>query len=91
MNTISVKGQSFIDDKGRERIFNGVNFVDKHCLPDGDGAIRFQTALNEETAAAIAAKGMNIVRLGVTWAAIEPEQGVYNTVYLDGVKETLRQ
>ena len=90
MNTISVKGQSFIDDKGRERIFNGVNFVDKHCLPDGDGAIRFQTALNEETAAAIAAKGMNIVRLGVTWAAIEPEQGVYNTVYLDGVKEALR-
>ena len=66
MNTISVKGQSFIDDKGRERIFNGINFVDKNCQPDGDGVIRFQTALNEETVKAIAAKGMNIVRLGMT-------------------------
>ncbi len=90
MHTISVKGQSFIDDKGRERIFNGVNFVDKHCLPDEDGVIRYQTALNEETVKAIAAKGMNIVRLGTTWAAIEPEQGVYNTAVLDGLKETLR-
>ena len=89
MNSISVKGQRFLDDKGRQRIFNGLNFVDKHCLPDEDGVIRYRTALNEETAAAIAARGMNIVRLGVTWAAIEPEQGKYNTVYLDGVKETL--
>ena len=39
MNSISVKGQSFIDDKGRQRIFNGVNFVDKNCLPDEDGVI----------------------------------------------------
>ena len=90
MNSISVKGQRFLDDKGRQRIFNGLNFVDKHCLPDEDGVIRYRTALNEETLAAIAARGMNIVRLGVTWAAIEPEQGKYNTVYLDGVKETLR-
>ena len=90
MNTISVRGRSFIDDKGRERIFNGLNFVDKHCLPDEDGVIRYHTDLTEETLAALAAKGVNIIRLGVTWAAIEPEQGRYNTVYLDGVREALR-
>ena len=90
MNTISVKGQSFIDDKGRQRIFNGINFVDKNCLPDEDGVIRYHTALHEETVSAIAAKGVNIVRLGMTWAGIEPEQGRYNTAYLDGVKEALR-
>ena len=90
MHTISVNGRNFIDDKGRERVFNGINFVDKHCLPDEDGVIHFQTALNDETLAAIAARGMNIVRLGVTWAAIEPERGVYNTAYLDDVKNVLR-
>ena len=89
MNTISVRDRSFIDEKGRERIFNGINFVDKHCLPDDDGVIRFQTALNDETLSAVAARGVNIVRLGVTWAAIEPVRGAYNTVYLDGVKQTL--
>ena len=66
MNTISVNGQSFIDDKGRERIFNGLNFVDKHCLPDEDGVIRYHTDLTEETLSAVAARGVNIVRLGVS-------------------------
>lgn len=90
MNTISVKGTRFIDNNGRERIFNGLNFVYKGCLPDEDGVIRYKTPLTDELLSALTSRGMNVIRLGVTWAGIEPEPGKYNTVYLDGVKAALK-
>ncbi|HEY5928146.1 MAG TPA: cellulase family glycosylhydrolase [Kofleriaceae bacterium] len=34
--------------------------------------------------------GMNSLRFVMTWAAIEPERGVYNDTYLDGVAERMR-
>ena len=33
--------------------------------------------------------GMNAVRLLTTWAAVEPEQGVYDEAYLDALAERL--
>lgn len=89
MNKISAKGKSFVDESGRERIFNGVNFVYKGCKVSDDGKVHYHTELNEETAAALAKRGMNIVRLGVTWAGTEPEMCRYNDVYLSEVKETV--
>ena len=90
MNTISVAGKRLIDDNGRERIFNGINFVYKGVDKDEDGVIRYKTDLNEDVIKALRAKGMNIIRLGLTWAGIEPEPGKYNTEYLDGYKEILK-
>ncbi len=90
MNTISVAGKRLIDDNGRERIFNGINFVYKGVEKDEDGVIRYKTDLTEDVLKALRAKGMNIIRLGLTWAGIEPEPGQYNTEYLDGYKEILK-
>ena len=90
MNTISVAGKRLIDDNGRERIFNGINFVYKYLDKDEDGVIRYKSDLNEDVLKALKAKGMNIIRLGLTWAGIEPEMGKYNTEYLDGYKEILK-
>ena len=42
-----------------------------------------------ELIAELARNGINIIRLGVTWEGIEPKMDEYNTVYLDGVKNTL--
>ncbi|MBQ6420478.1 MAG: cellulase family glycosylhydrolase [Clostridia bacterium] len=90
MEKIFVRGPRFLDEKGRERIFNGVNFVYKGCRPGEDGVIHYQTDLNGELLDRLVARGINLLRLGVTWAGIEPECGKYNTVYLDEVKEVLR-
>lgn len=91
MNTISVRGTGFVDELGRERVFNGLNFVYKGCLPDEDGVIRYKMdVITDELLSALTAKGINIIRLGLTWAGVEPEQGQYNTAYLDGVKEALK-
>ncbi len=90
MNTISVAGKRLIDDNGRERIFNGINFVYKGIEKDEDGVIRYKTDLTEDVIKVLRKKGMNIIRLGLTWAGIEPEPGKYNTEYLDGYKEILK-
>ncbi len=90
MNKIYANGKSFTDDSGRERIFNGLNFVYKGYTADDDGVVRYKTELDETTAAAMAKRGMNIVRLGVTWAGVEPEMCRYNEEYLAKVKETVK-
>lgn len=90
MNTISVSGKRLIDEYGRERIFNGINFVYKEVERDSDGVIRYKTDITEEKLIALKKKGINLIRLGLTWAGIEPEQGKYNTEYLDGYKAVLK-
>ncbi|MBQ7687868.1 MAG: hypothetical protein IJT27_01490, partial [Clostridia bacterium] len=78
MQKIGVCGTCFADEKGRQRIFNGYNVVYKGCEADADGVVRYRTELNEEAVAGFAKQGMNIVRLGVTWAGIEPDMTFYN-------------
>ncbi len=90
MNTISVSGKRLVDEFGRERIFNGLNFVYKDVIADDDGVIRYKTDITEGLLIALKAKGMNIIRLGLTWAGIEPEMEKYNTEYLDGFKKVLK-
>lgn len=90
MNTISVSGKRLVDEYGRERIFNGLNFVYKEVTADEDGVIRYHTDVTEKLLVALKAKGINIIRLGLTWAGIEPEMGEYNLQYLDGYKEVLK-
>lgn len=90
MNTISVSGKRLVDEFGRERIFNGLNFVYKDVIADDDGVIRYKTDITEDLLIALKKKGINIIRLGLTWAGIEPEMGKYNTEYLDGCKKVLK-
>lgn len=90
MNTISVSGKRLVDEFGRERIFNGLNFVYKGVEKDSDGVIRYKSDITEELLIALKNKGMNIIRLGLTWAGIEPTMGEYNTEYLDGFKKILK-
>lgn len=90
MNKISADGKRFVDETGRERIFSGLNFVYKGCEADDGGVIRYKTELDEKTAAEMTRRGMNIVRLGVTWAGVEPQMCRYNEIYLAGVKETVK-
>lgn len=90
MNTISVSGKRLVDEFGRERIFNGINFVYKGVEEDADGVVRYKTYITPEILEALKAKGINIIRLGLTWAGIEPTMGEYNNEYLDGFKKILK-
>jgi len=91
MNTIYTCGKSFVDDKGRQRIFSGVNYVYKGVAADENGVIHYKNDLTDEVLRSLAKKGVNILRLGFTWAGIEPEMTRYNTVYLDEIKDVIKR
>ncbi len=90
MERIAVKGTAFTDTQGRERIFNGVNFCDKGRYDEEKKKRCYDLPLvEEETIKYLAEKGFNIVRLGMTWDAVEPEPGKYNDEFLDGVRRIM--
>lgn len=84
MEKISVKNTSFIDEHGRERIFNGVNLVFKGTYDEKTGKTDyFAVNWDEDMFRGLAEKGINLVRMGLVWRAIEPNPGEYNNEYLD--------
>ena len=82
--------RAFVDSSGRQVIFHGVNVVYKvdPYLPSTDGAFDAQNSLNDEDIANLKKWGMNFVRLGVTWEAVERSRNTYDDAYLDKI-ETL--
>ena len=45
--------------------------------------------LTEEDFAGIAAQGFNVVRLGLSWSALEPERGEFDQAYVDQITEAV--
>jgi endoglycosylceramidase len=86
MNRIYVKNTRFVDELGRERIFAGVNVVDKSDYAPGEQAFPW---LNDEVLSLFEKHGLNVIRLGFTWSKLEPEPGVFNDEYLDSVSSVL--
>lgn len=86
---MSIKDQAFKDEHGRQVLFHGVNVIYKIApfIPS-DGNFTIDTSLDDEDIDNLHKWGMNFVRLGVTWEAVERQPGVYNETYLDEI-ETL--
>jgi endoglycosylceramidase len=82
MDRITVDGQRFVDQYGRTRIFHGINMVGKWSTE------RYMDVLlrdNPDYFAKMQTMGFNVLRLGVTWALLEPKPGIYNTKLMDKV------
>jgi endoglycosylceramidase len=82
----SVKDSFIRDPEGRAVILRGANVSGRHKEPpyfDFHSTAEFEAMRNDW--------GMNSVRFLVEWAAIEPERGVYDEVYLDEVAKRVRQ
>lgn len=87
MDKIRAVGKRFVDQKGRERIFKGVNLVDKRFFSSDKNNI--YTDGNEELIRHFAEIGVNLIRLGFNWSQIEPEPGKYNDEYIDNIGKVL--
>jgi endoglycosylceramidase len=77
-------GRWITDATGKVLLVSGVNMVNK-LTPYTPAADGFGTA----DAAFLAANGLDAVRVGVIWAAVEPEPGVFNDSYLASIKSTV--
>ncbi len=86
MDKIKAYKKVLIDEKGRERIFHGVNFVDKSDYAPGEQTV---PVLDEQMIQTIAENGVNLIRLGFTWAKLEPQPGKYNDEYIESLANIL--
>lgn len=89
MEKIITQGKSFIDESGRERIFYGVNICDKGAFDPETKTRKYIHGYNESIFRGLAERGVNIIRLGTTWDAIEHEPGVYDDEYIDSLRASL--
>ena len=89
MEQIIAKGRSLVDSYGRERIFNGMNVCDKgRYVPEADKRV-YGELWKKGTAKQLKQGGIELIRLGFVWDAVEPEMGRYNDAFLDELKVIL--
>lgn len=90
MEQIITAGRRFLDSFRRERIFNGVNLVYKNDDDPKAGRKPVRSYIptwQPYEIQALAQRGINMVRLGLIWAAVEPQPGVYDDSYLQKIRE----
>ena len=81
--TITVKGDQFVDNFGRQVILNGVNVGSKN---KEEGYI-FQSG--PELYEKLKKQGVNTIRFLIIWDGLEPEPGVYNEAYLKEIDQRI--
>jgi endoglycosylceramidase len=82
---LSQTGRWITDSSGRVVVLHGLNQVYK-VAPYEPSAAGF----SDDDAAFLASNGFNAVRVGVIWAGVEPQPGVYDDRYLDSIDATVR-
>ncbi len=87
MDTIRTSNMKFVDSHGRERIFVGMNVVDK--TPYTPGFVDHGFSKDMYWIDEFHKKGFNIIRLGMTWSVVEPEKGKYNDEYLNSIEKIM--
>ena len=84
--------RTIVDQHNRQVILHGVNVVPKVApyIPITD---KFdpQLSLNQKDMEDLAAWGMNFIRLGVMWEAVERTPGVYDMPYLDKIEQLINK
>ena len=84
MLSVTPTGVWLTNSDGQVVLLHGFNEVYK-LAPYDPAASGF----SEDDAAFLAANGFNVVRLGVIWAGVEPQPGVYDAAYIDSIRQTV--
>ncbi len=87
MGKITTHGKVFIDDLGRECIFNGINLCDKS--PWSEDKVAHCENIDSAFLDELIRRGTNLIRLGFTWAVIEPKPCEYNDAFIDDIARIL--
>lgn len=85
---IRVDGTRLVDPNGKQVHFRGTNLINKG-IKRPDGAWDFDPTWPDAVWQRFADLGMNAVRLGIIWAALEPVPGQYDERYINLIKHQL--
>jgi endoglycosylceramidase len=77
-------GRFLTDPAGQVVVLHGLNMVSK-VAPYEPAAVGFGI----QAARSLAANGFDVVRLGVIYAGVEPEPGVFSASYIASIKRTV--
>ncbi len=83
--TVSANGTWLTTADGRVVVLHGANEVYK--VGSFDPA---DSGFGADDAEFLAANGFNVVRLGIIWAAVEPQPGVFDAAYLASIAQTVQ-
>ncbi|KAL4454588.1 hypothetical protein ABPG74_021793 [Tetrahymena malaccensis] len=85
---VNTTTHQIVDEKGRERIFHGVNAVPKSFpyIPNID-IFDPCMSLTDKDFQNMKEWGLNAIRLGTMWPGVEPMKGQYNETYLNQLKQ----
>jgi hypothetical protein len=83
-------GLRIIDDLDRDVLLRGVNITSLGEYWQGDPAQPPTMPTTDQDWRAMAAAGLDVVRLVVHWSRIEPERGVIDGTYLDAIDAYVR-
>ena len=87
MERIFTDNLRFVDEYGRERIFTGMNVVDKKDFMFNNAGYGYPA--DEFPFEEFKARGYDIIRLGFTWGAMEPRPGKYNETLIEDLGKFL--
>ena len=82
-------GPQIVDASGARVTLRGVNINQLGEYFRRDPALPAVQPLAEQDFADIAALGMNVVRLTLSWSLLEPERGQVSRAYLDRIRQAL--
>ena len=92
---IDTKNRVFRDEEGRQLLFHGVNVIYKVApyIPPFENDSQFdpQESLVPVDIENLKKWGINFVRLGVMWEAVEIAPGKYDEAYLDHVEQLINK
>ncbi len=81
---VTVSGNKFVDDFGRQVILNSINVVNKTKADD------YMFKSGPEFYANLKKWGFNSIRFIIIWDGLEPQPGVYNEDYLKEIDKRIK-
>lgn len=78
------------DGRGNEVLLRGVNVNQLVDFYQYDPKHAVTTPFTEDDVEMIASYGFNVIRLNISWSALEPEQGSYSTQYLAKIDDAVK-
>ncbi len=83
----TIKNQTIVDENNRECIFNGINLVFKG--EEIGGVRNYIRRYDKSVFMTLQQNGINLIRLGIVWDAIENVYKKYSDEYLQSIRDIL--
>lgn len=89
MDTFCTDGLVIRDEYGRQRIFRGINICIKNSKVHN--CERLFQKISKFVFKYAKTCGVNIIRLGITWSALEPSENEYNTELVSACRDFVKK